>query len=564
MAQSRRKILGAVLAVVILAMALYLAFQNSESLTYAGYDEIRELSEGWYRLEAGEKIYLDLPGRVELDGGVNLTICNDSLTAEDAGRTVYLRGAELRPMILAGDEPIYAYDDASFPRNQQMRAKMSCTGGLSADYQGQTLSIRYENPGDGCFDLPRVYVGSPKTVFVKQCTADGFTLLLVFGMLLIAVLSLIISLNLKAVHVPDPRFMDVSAFLVLCAAWCLLDSSLMQDLSGQSAAVCYLSFYTFMTFPIPVLNFVRNTGNMRRFRSLDIWSGLFFFNALAQGLLRIAGAFEFIELLWVTHVLLFAGVGHCSALMLREYRQNRSRDLRYTLLAFFTLAASGVLAMLLYWVLGISYYGAIFEAGIIVFIVCLLCAVISDTADNLRFRIEAKIYQRLSQQDGLTGLANRRGFDKFMEELEGRADEYEDVALVFMDLNGLKHVNDVYGHSAGDELIISAARCIEKAFADGKSYRIGGDEFAAILVNPSVSVAKYLKDLDDAIDAFNLEARYKLSIARGFGLLRDADGHIKRLSDWKYEADQAMYRNKKHQKQAASNPAGGEEGAYGL
>ena len=55
-----------------------------------------------------------------------------------------------------------------------------------------------------------------------------------------------------------------------------------------------------------------------------------------------------------------------------------------------------------------------------------------------------------------------------------------------------------------------------------------------------------------------------MSIARGFGLLRDADGHIKRLSDWKYEADQAMYRNKKHQKQAASNPAGGEEGAYGL
>lgn len=559
-----KRILETALIVCVFISALFLAFQNGDPLTNAELGEIRELSEGWYRLEAGQKIPVALPGRVELSNGEDLVIFNDSLTAQDAGKTVYLRGAVFRPEVSAGDALIYAYDDASFPRNPQMRSKMSCTGDLSTDYRGQQLSIRFENQGDGRFDLPCVYVGSAKAVFVKQCREDGFTILLVFGMALIAVISLIISINLGAFHVPDRRFKDVSIFLILCASWCLLDSSLMQDLSGQSAAVCYLSFYAFMTFPIPVLHFVRNTGNMRRFRSLDIWMGMFYCNAIAQGILKTAGTFELIEMLWVTHALLFAGVGHCSVLLMREYRQNRSRDLRYILWAFFLLAASGVIAMALYWLLGISYYGAIFECGILVFIICLLCAVISDTSDNLRFRIEAKIYQRLSHQDGLTGLANRRGFDRFMNELEKNANDHENVALVFMDLNGLKNVNDVYGHSAGDELIISAARCIERAFASGTSYRIGGDEFAAILIDPGEKLERCLTALDDAIGAFNQEARYRLSIARGYGLLRDGDGNIKRLSDWKYEADQAMYLDKKRRKQSPLGTSREEDGAHDL
>ena len=562
--RSRKRLMEAALVVCTVVLALFLAFPNGAKLSDAPPEEVRELSGGWYRLEAGEKVFVELPGRVELNDGADLMLYNDSLTAQDAGKTVYLRGALYRPVICAGEVQIYAYQDAAFPRNSQMRSKISCTGALAADYQGQTLSIRFENQGNGRFDLPCVCLGSGKAGFIRQCKSDGFTLLLVFAMCLIAMLSLFIYFNLRGFHVPDSRFVDVSAFLMLCAGWCLLDSSLMQDLSGQSAVVCYLSFYAFMTFPIPVLNFVRHTGNMRRYRSLDMGKGLFYLNAIAQGVLNMTGVFELIKMLWVTHILLFAGVLHCSSLLLREYRQNQTRDLKYTLWAFCILAASGVLAMLLYWILGISYYGAIFECGIVVFIVCLLCAVISDTSENLRFRVEARVYQRLSLQDGLTGLANRRGFDKFMETLEKSADEYENVALVFMDLNGLKSVNDVYGHSAGDELLISAARSIEQAFSDGDSYRIGGDEFAAILVGPVADVARHLQKLDAAIETFNREARYRLSIARGYSMLRDEDGNIKRLSDWKYEADQAMYLDKKRHRQTVINTVETEEGAYDL
>ena len=53
---------------------------------------------------------------------------------------------------------------------------------------------------------------------------------------------------------------------------------------------------------------------------------------------------------------------------------------------------------------------------------------------------------------------------------------------ISIDLNGLKRVNDTYGHVAGDELIRAAADCMKNSFNEyGKIYRIGGDEFAVII-----------------------------------------------------------------------------------
>ena len=129
------------------------------------------------------------------------------------------------------------------------------------------------------------------------------------------------------------------------------------------------------------------------------------------------------------------------------------------------------------------------------------------------------------------------------------ADQYQDVALIFMDLNGLKKINDTYGHNAGDEVIIASARCIKNTFDSmGFSYRIGGDEFCAILPNPSGTEEEWFERMDQEITRYNNRSRYKISIARGVSYLRDENGDLKTVSDWKYEADQNMYVDKSGRK----------------
>lgn len=82
-----------------------------------------------------------------------------------------------------------------------------------------------------------------------------------------------------------------------------------------------------------------------------------------------------------------------------------------------------------------------------------------------------------SNVDALTGLMNRRAYDEKL--LSTRAVKY--VGVVFADLNGLKFVNEHFGHPAGDELLVSFAGMLGRHFRQEDCFRISGDEFVVIL-----------------------------------------------------------------------------------
>lgn len=539
------------IVLVAMAVAFTMGTIDTEDL-YTPLEPLQEITQGWYRIEGGEKIPVQVPGTVKIAGEEDLVIYNDSLTKAVENRSVYTRGATYRMKITLGDQALYTYDDSAFPRNEQMRSKLDCVAVLPREIGSQTLTLTFENPGNGVFKLESVYLGMSSAVFRRQCARDAFTLMSAFTMVILSVITMAIALYLEKIHMRDKRFRDISLFLLLCALWCTMDASIVQQLSGLSPVPCYLAFYALMALGIPMLHFVQHTGNMKHFTSIRVWTLMFYVNIIAQSLLHVLRGIPMIDMLFVTHILLGSGCGWLAVLMLREYYATHRKDLLITLLGFGAMAACGVMALVLYWALEISFYGLIFELGILILIACLLLLLVSSMGENLRFRIEAMVYKRLSQQDRLTGLANRRSFDEFLVSLERDADKYEDVALIFLDLNWLKYTNDHYGHNAGDELIISASRCIEHTFSPlGSCYRIGGDEFAVIITNPREEESAWDAMIDEAIQRHNANGKYRLSIAHGSSLLRDADGQIKRLSDWKYEADQAMYQCKSQQKQLA-------------
>ena len=97
--------------------------------------------------------------------------------------------------------------------------------------------------------------------------------------------------------------------------------------------------------------------------------------------------------------------------------------------------------------------------------------------------------QELAERDFLTGVRNVRAFD---ESLEARCAAARPFALLLADLDGLKHVNDRYGHAAGNELLRRAAQVlVEDVRAEDEVLRIGGDEFAVLLpAMPSPDDAK--------------------------------------------------------------------------
>lgn len=86
-------------------------------------------------------------------------------------------------------------------------------------------------------------------------------------------------------------------------------------------------------------------------------------------------------------------------------------------------------------------------------------------------------------KDSLTGVRNKTAYDDFITKIEenvkaGRIKEY---AISVFDANGLKAINDTYGHDIGNMLIINSYKMISEVFEKSLVFRINGDEFAAIM-----------------------------------------------------------------------------------
>jgi diguanylate cyclase (GGDEF)-like protein len=128
-------------------------------------------------------------------------------------------------------------------------------------------------------------------------------------------------------------------------------------------------------------------------------------------------------------------------------------------------------------------------------------------------KAEAQRYAERAEQealkDGLTSLYNRRAWDNLLMKEELRCSQYGySAAVVVLDLDYLKVVNDKQGHIAGDNLLKSIAQCLQQVVTSKDIVaRIGGDEFVVLLVETDDNQAKTLVDrLEQQLSSAKIEA----------------------------------------------------------
>lgn len=508
-------------------------------------DEIRQLSSGWYYFDNGKKTEVTLPKEFDATDSEPLVLYNDSINSSDAGMIVSTKGAEYDLKISLNEETIYEYQDTAFARNVQMKSKLNCDGEIPADIQKGTLTLTYSIPQQGKYKVSEVFIGSGSAVTAWHMWDSALVIGVASCFIVLSIIALLTAIYLRYCRMNDGRFRDVALFLSICGVWLITDSSVIQTYSSHPDMVCTISFYMFMMMAIPMLHFAQKIGNLKHQRVLDVGIVMFYLNAFVQGILNYFDVFEFVDMLFVTHILLWVWSLLSAFLLWKEYKREPERDVRMAMMAYSIVTASGVLALLLYWMFEISYYGAIFELGILLFLILIIADMMIGLVGKVRYRTEMQAYERLIREDWMTGMQNREPFENMVAELPKTVDQYKDVLLILMDVNYLRRINNDCGRVAGDEVVVAAARCIENAFGQfGKCYRTGGDEFAAVLYDPDESREELSERLDREIRNYNRNSRYRLSIARGFSSIRDEKGNLKTTGEWKYEADTDMYQNK--------------------
>ncbi|WP_270247344.1 sensor domain-containing diguanylate cyclase [Coprococcus sp. AM11-30B] len=510
--------------------------------------ELYTFSNGWYQLKDGNKTELKLPCFVTADKDGQIILYNDMLSEADKGKILSIRGIQDQLEVCIGDRLLYQYKDNRFEKNRQMKGKIWADISLPEKIGQEVLSISYETKKNARLYVYAPMIGEFCSVFRQHLLGSIFSILVVLGMTGLGLVSVIVFFYTRYRQIVEKRFLNVALFLLLCSLWCILDSGIYQMYGSQSAAGTLVSFYAFMTMSVPMLLFIQNTVSESVRWIPQVWIFLLYANAVLQGILHLLFKIPFIHMLYITHLLLFTGVVSMILLLWKEYRKTQEKEVNLCLKAFGVLGISGVIALVLYWVLSIYWYESIFQFGILLYIAVLFWGLLCKVSNNIQFCLEQEVYRRMSLEDRMTDMKNRKSFEMYLEEIQEGAILLENVLLLFVKIAELKKINDISGRQMGDETVIRTARSIQSAERSvleqqAVSFRVDGGEFAIIVKNPQKTPEEWEHFIKKEMEE-ECGNRQPVRLKFGYSYLREKNGSLLSFSDWKQQADDMLCSNK--------------------
>ena len=494
--------------------------------------QLVSLYDGWYRVEDGKRIDVKLPGFIPKDSSNNIVLYNDSLGADYVNKVISFEEVTDGLSISVGDNILYEYQDTFFVRNKQMKGKLYVDVILPTEINDTPLCITYENVEDNKMLISSPVIGSLQRMTSFHMQNSSLVLFITQAMFCLSIISSAIYSYMKHHGIQEKRFLDAALFLCVCSYWCKTDSGFFQVNGKFIAKGSLLSFYAFMLMSVPMVHFIENTVHEDKKWVPRLWVIALYCNAIIQGIVHLVFKIQFIKMLSITHVLLFTGVISMTYLLWKEYKQYKTKELELCLNAFGILGASGVLALLLYWLLQIPWYDAIFQFGILLFVIILFFGIIQKVSNDISFHIEQTIYEKMSMEDRLTGLQNKKAFDKFLDEQIG-IEHKQNTLLLLIHLDDLKEINRIYGLNMGDEIVIAAGSCIKKACNSvtensEELFRIKGDEFAVVIKNPTKRETEYIQLIEDEVKKYNLSngSKCKVHLTYQQSFLKEIDNKV--------------------------------------
>lgn len=200
-------------------------------------------------------------------------------------------------------------------------------------------------------------------------------------------------------------------------------------------------------------------------------------------------------------------------------------------------------------------FQAIGQALVVMALIAVITTLHAQMMENEALFLRA---EHRANHDQLTGLLNRQTFSQHFPAIVGRADEKRQaLALMLIDFDHFKSINDRYGHSVGDQMLVQVAALFEVGLrVDDLLYRWGGDEFAVIMRDTDIETGMRVAErLRHKIEKFNFGLAQRVTISIGVASLQPSES----AQEFFRRADQAMLGGKQggpnHVKRADADAA---------
>lgn len=415
---------------------------------------------------------------------------------------------------------------------------------LPPDANGKELTITFQTPiKDMSGVINEIFYGSKSDVlyYIQQKYGWGFfgsVMIFIFGLLMVA-LPLIFK-PLRRWH-----FINLGLFTLFISLWLMAESRMLQFFIGSPLVLGSLAYIALTCIPIPILIYIKNTvikGYQAAYNVLIVTFGI---NLVFISFLQFSGHIDFYESVRMTHFLIVMGLILLLSTLIIEMIKYHNQEAKHVLISMGVLAFFAMIELFDFYFNDKTFTSFYVRIGLILFILIQVVESTFRLIHYLKKSLETEYFEKLAYEDRVTGGFNRMAFEKDLEAIFSTPNLQNNLRLMLFDLNGLKKINDAFGHMTGDHAIKTVYTLLHESFEDlGHCYRIGGDEYACVFTDIDFeTIEKQTKLLNEKIKGINKTLPYEFGLAIG---AIEYDPTIDET--WQmmmHRADQKMYEDKR-------------------
>lgn len=511
---------------------------SSPNLLTTDYDvlEMPLLDQNGTVINSGD----EFKGELILNSVLPDYIRNDELivyNAEDIYSRVYIDG------VLCGT---FGTDDDS----SKVTTKSHCYVRVPQSSAGKIITFDFKSISSGTNNVPVIHFGTRAGIISSVFETNIFTIVFFSVMLAVTVVLLELYIAGKKASVGGgSQLLFLSTFTLIAALWVFSGSQLIDFFGFSITKITYINELSYMVLIIPAVMYIYVSAIS--FKNITrVWVLFLYVITIAELIAYALNVISLSDTRIVTHIIFAVSMIITIVVTMTDFIRFKSEKSFVVFSAYFVMYSLLLLEVFRYYV----YHGdksetPFFQVGMIAFVIIIATSTVRKGLSLLIETVQISNLKRMAVEDSLTGLGSRAAYEAELIKLHGDRFRGKKYRVIFVDINGLKEINDENGHNAGDDAIKTVANSIKDVFdnEDYKKFRIGGDEFVIFAQADGSSDPDMASKIRERLEFYNNEKGKNYSVAIGeyvdvLGVGPHGDGTD--FAEFVKKADELMYKNK--------------------
>jgi diguanylate cyclase (GGDEF)-like protein len=537
-----------VAALIIIIVCTCLFNQSNSDFNVSGLSDCALYNDNWTISTKNDSSEYDtLPSSYKTDGESDVWL-SKTVETDSVGKSIGFFSFQQQIEVYVGDEKIYEFVPTEGVKSLTPGNKWNF---IQLDHYivpcVVTVHVK-ECYSSTQINIPCFYYGTQAGILLTYLRRESLHLLASALMIMFGIILVIFCFMYRKKTEFEKIILWLGLFSTFRGLWTLIEANVYSFFFARLLLVSQFSYMLLKISIIAFLEFVDysfHNGTSKTIKVLvtisviEFWVSLF-----GQYVLGI----DFARTVFINHIMLIVGgIYSCISTLYFFNRLALAKTFSKSSIAIFfssiAIVVTSLIDLVRYYFFRTPDIARFSRWGDFAYIIVISSSIFTTFVKLLRMGHDAEQIQVAASTDPLTKLMNRATFEHDIA--AGTPLKWDKTGIVMIDLNNLKHFNDVHGHGMGDYYIIISSEIICDSFAKyGTVYRIGGDEFCVIAHNLSFDAFISIRThIEDYMSMLKMPASdLHMQISSGYAIF---DSNLdQNLKDTMKRADELMYARK--------------------